>query len=81
MTGTWLTIYANSTQHDTHREKDTQPETIKIDMKKYECNFECDDFILHFAQWKRKLFANFNDENYYHDNTSIALIPYQHFEH
>ena len=33
MTGTWLTIYANSTQHDTHREKDTQPETIKIDMK------------------------------------------------
>ena len=38
MTGTWLTIYANSTQHDTHREKDTQPETIKIDMKKYECN-------------------------------------------
>ena len=79
MTGTWLTIYANSTQHDTHREKDTQPETIKIDMKKYECNFECDDFILHFVQCKRIFFAKLNNENY--DNTSRTLISYQHFEH
>ena len=41
--------------------------------------FECDDFILHFAQCKRKFFAKLNYENY--DNTSRTLISYQHFEH